>query len=102
MTDVAMDCPEFQLESRDTELAISFWNRKAEQFGKPSPIAEFNLAVNQLFRFMIYADLLVSEDSVFLAYGPGFAKALDLPERPSMRVPMFSYVPDRYRLLFAE
>ena len=48
------------------------------------------------------ADLLARDDSVFLAYGSGFAKLFDLPARPSMLVPMFKCVPDRYRFLFVE
>ena len=104
MTDVATDCPEFELEARDTELAISLWNQKAKQFGKPPPIAECALVAfaSGAFRFVICADLLVGEDSVFLTYGPGFAKLLRLPERPAMHVPMLRYISDRYRFLFAE
>lgn len=92
------------LEARDTEITIAFWKQKAEQFGGLPPIAEFSLIdfVTQPFRFMILADLLASGDSVFLAYGPGFAKLFGLPERPSMLVPMLECVPDRYRPLFAE
>jgi hypothetical protein len=95
---------EMTLEVRDTEIAIAFWKQKAEQFGELPPIAEFSLTdfVTQPFRFMILADLMVSDDSVFLAYGPGFAKLLDLPVRPSMLVPMLKCLPDRYRPLFAE
>lgn len=98
------DWGETTLETRDTEIAISFWKQKAEQFGKPPPITEFSLSdfVGQSFRFLILADLLVSEDSVFLAYGPGLAKLFDLPIRPSALVPMFKCVPDRYRSLFVD
>ena len=98
------EAPEFQLEARDTELAISFWNQKAKRFGKPPPATEFNLIglASQSFRFVICADLLVSDGSFFLAYGPSFAKLFDLLERPSMHVAMIRYIPDRYRFLFSD
>jgi hypothetical protein len=92
------------LEDRDTEIAISQWKTKAEQFGKPPPIAEFKLNDfgGDCFRFLILADLLVTDGSVFLAYGSGLAKRLGLPERPSIFVPMLKSIPERYRFLFAE
>ena len=92
------------MEARDTELAIALWKEKAEQFGNPPPIAEFSLAdpVGQSFRFMILADLLVTDASVFLAYGAGFAKLFALPERPAMRVPMIECIPNRYWFVFLE
>jgi hypothetical protein len=92
------------LEERDTEHAIALWKKKAEQFGKPPPISEFRLNKigHDCFRFLILIDLLVNEDSVFLAYGAIFAKRLSLPERPSIFVPMLKSIPDRYRFLFAE
>jgi hypothetical protein len=92
------------LEDRDTEITISLWKKKAEQFGKPPPIAEFKLEDfdNDCFRFLILADLLVKDDSVFLAYGSGLAKRLGLPERPSIFIPMLKWIPERYRFLFEE
>jgi hypothetical protein len=92
------------LEARDTEIAISFWKQKAAEFGKPPPIAKFNLVdfVSQSFRFLILADLLAGDSSVFLAYGAGFAKLFGLPERPSTRLPMIECIPNRYRFLFME
>jgi hypothetical protein len=92
------------LEARDTEIAISFWKQKAEELGKPPPIAEFNLVdfVGQSFRFLILADLIASDASVFLAYGAGFAKLFGLPKRPSMLLPMIECISDRYRFLFVE
>lgn len=92
------------METRDTEVAISLWNEKVEQFGNPPPIGEFSFAdpVAQSFRFMIGADLLASDDWVFLAYGVGFAKLLGLSERLPMRVPMIRCIPHRYRFLFLQ
>jgi hypothetical protein len=97
----AFDLP---LEERDTQNAIALWRKKAEQFGTPPPIAEFRLndVGDDCFRFLILVDLLVNEDSVFLAYGSIFAKRLGLPERPSIFVPMLKSIPERYRFLFAE
>jgi hypothetical protein len=95
---------ELPLEERDTEIAIAAWKKRVDQFGKPPPIAEFRLTdiENDCFRFLILADLLVNEASVFLAYGSSFAKQLGLPERPSIFIPMLKSLPDRYRFLFAE
>lgn len=92
------------MEARDTELAIAHWKAKAERFGNPPPIAEFSLAdlVAHSFRFIIGVDLLSNDDSIFLAYGQGFAQRLGLSERPSMRVPMIRCIPGRYRFLFLE
>jgi hypothetical protein len=92
------------LEARDIEIAISFWKQKAEELGNPPPIAEFSLVdfVGQSFRFLILADLMASDASVFLAYGPGFAKLFGLPERPSMLLPMIDCIFDRYRFLFVD
>ena len=95
---------EFAGELRDTERAISLWNKKSQEFGRPPPATEFDLSGlgTQGYRFIICADLLVKEDSVFSVYGPDFARLFDLPERPSMHVPMIRHVPGRYQALFAE
>ena len=96
--------PEFAGELRDTERAIFLWNKKCEDFGRPPPASEFDLSGlgTQGCRFVICADLLVKEDSVFTVYGPGFAKLFDLPERPSMHVPMIKHIPSRYQALFEQ
>lgn len=96
--------PQFELEARDTELAISLWNDKAKQFGKPPPVAEFDLVgfTTKPNRFVICADLFFKEASVFLDYGPGFAKLLGLPKRPLVHVPMIRCIPERYRFLFSD
>ena len=92
------------MEARDTEIALSFWKQQAKKFGNPPPISEFSLAdlVDGSFRFLILADLLASDASVFLAYGAGFAKLFGLPPRPPMRMAMSECVPSRYRVLFLE
>lgn len=89
------------MDARDTEIAIALWKEKAEQFGNPPPIGEFSLAGLEVdpFRFLIVADLLARDASVFLAYGAGFAKLFGLPERPPMW-PMIECIPSRYRFLF--
>jgi hypothetical protein len=94
---------EATVDARDTEIAITLWKEKAEQFGNPPPVGEFSLAdlVGDSFRFLILADLLARDASVFLAYGAGFAKLFGLPERPP-RWPMIECIPTRYRFLFLE
>jgi hypothetical protein len=91
---------EATVDARDTEIAISFWKEKAEQFGGPPPIAEFDLVgLVDSSRFLIAVDLYARDASVFLAYGTGFAKLFGLPERPQMS-PMIECIPCRYRPLF--
>src|SRR5262245_24996782 len=96
--------PQYELEARDTELAISLWSDKAKQFGAPPPLGQFDLGDfgAKSYRFLVCADVLFEEASVFLEYGLAFAKLLGLPERPSMRVPMIDYIPDRYRFVFSD
>jgi hypothetical protein len=91
------------VEARDTELAISFWKEKAQQLGNPPPIAEFSIAdpVAHSFRFLIGTTLHAHGDRVFLAYGPGLATLLGLPQQnPPVRVPLIECLPHRYRFLF--
>ena len=91
------------MEVRGTEIAISLWKQKAERFGEPPPLAEFGMAgSNRPFSFLVCADLLVSDDSVFLDYGSGLARLFGLPERPSWHMQMISCVPDRYRFLLLQ
>jgi hypothetical protein len=89
------------VDARDTEIAISFWKEKAEQFGNPPPLGEFSLIDLGVdpFRFLIVVDRLARDASVFLAYGIGFAKLFGLPERPPLW-PMTECIPSRYRSLF--
>jgi hypothetical protein len=96
---------EATVEARDTEIAISFWKEKAEQFGNPPPIGEFGPVDLEAdpFRFLIIVDPDARggrDHSVFLAYGPGLAKLFGLPEQPPMWRPMIECIPSRYRALF--
>jgi hypothetical protein len=92
------------VEARDTEVAISVWKDKADQFGRPPPLAEFSMAdpLSHPFRFMIHADLVTSDEWFFLAYGHGFAKLLGLAEHPRMGKSIIQHLPHRYRFLFLE
>ena len=96
--------PQYELEARDTELAISLWNDKAKQFGAPPPLGEFDLGdfAAKSYRFLVCADVLFEDSSVFLEYGLAFAELLGLPKRPSTHVPMIEYIPDRYRFVFLD
>ena len=73
--------PQYELEARDTELAISLWNDKAKQFGAPPPLGEFDLGdfAAKSYRFLVCADVLFEDSSVFLEYGLAFAELLGLP-----------------------
>jgi hypothetical protein len=99
-----MEINEFAGELRDSERAITLWNRKASEFGRPPPATEFDFSWISSFgyRFVVCYDLLVQEDSVLFLYGPAFAKLLDLPKRPPMNVPLMRQLPERYRSLFAD
>ena len=93
------------MEARDTEIAISFWKEKAEQFGNPPPIGEFGPVDLEAdpFRFLIIVDADARggrDHSVFLAYGTGLARLFSLPERPPMWRPMIECIPSRYRSVF--
>jgi hypothetical protein len=92
-------------ELRDTELAISFWRRKAAEFGRlPPPTAfDFSRMVGGAWsqRFVICADAVVGELS-FLIYGSRFAQLLELPEEPISGVPIARQLPGRYLALFTE
>jgi len=90
-------------ELRDTELAISFWRRKAAEFGGPPPSSAFDLsrvvggALSH--RFVICADSITDKLS-FLIYGSRLAQLLELPEEPTSGVPITRQLPARYQPLF--
>ena len=92
-------------ELRDTELAISFWRRKAsESDGLPPPTAfDFSRIIGGVWshRFVICADVVVGELS-FLIYGSRFARLFELPEEPITGVPISRQLPGRYLSLFTE
>jgi hypothetical protein len=90
------------VDARDTEIAISLWKEKAEQFGSPPPIGQISPVdrVVDPFRFLIVVDLHARDSSVFLDYGTGFAKLFGLPERPPMWTPVIKCIPARYHSVF--
>ena len=90
-------------ELRDTERAIALWEQKAAEFGRPPPAGAFDLALTSErgCRFVLCGDEIV-EAATFLAYGPRFARLLDLPERPLSDLSALSQLPGRYLSLFAE
>ena len=92
-------------ELRDTELAISFWRRKASEFGGLPPTEAFDFSRMIVgdwgHRFVICTDAVVSE-LVFLIYGSSFAQLLELPEEPISGIPITGRLPGRYLPLFSE
>ena len=95
--------PEFVGELRDTELTISFWRRKAAEFGGLPPSTAFDLSRVAggawSHRFVICADAVADELS-FLIYGSRLAQLLELPEEPTSGVPITRQLPPRYQPLF--
>ena len=91
-------------ELRDTEHAISFWRRKASEFGGLPPTEAFDfsrvIAGDWSHRFVICTDPVVSE-LVFLIYGSRFAQLLELPEEPISGIPITGQLPGRYLPLFS-
>jgi hypothetical protein len=92
-------------ELRDTEQAISFWRRKASEFGGLPPTEAFDFSRIIVgawsHRFVICTDLMVSE-LVFLIYGSRFAQLLELPDEPISDIPITRRLPKRYLPLFSE
>jgi hypothetical protein len=92
-------------ELRDTEHAISFWRRKASEFGGLPPTEAFDfsrmITGDWSHRFVICTDPIVSE-LVFLVYGSRFAQLLELPEEPISGIPITGRLPGRYLPLFSE
>jgi hypothetical protein len=92
-------------ELRDTEHAISFWRRKASEFGGLPPTEAFDFSRMMVgdwsHRFVICTDAVASE-LVFLIYGSRFALLLELPEEPISGIPITPQLPGRYLPLFSE
>ena len=92
-------------ELRDTEQAISFWRRKASEFGGLPPTEAFDFSRMIVggwgHRFVICTDPIASE-LVFLVYGSRFAQLLELPEEPISGIPIMGRLPGRYLPLFSE
>ena len=90
-------------EQRDTERAITLWQR-ASEVGDPPSITALGLSRitgDWGYRFLISGDQIVA-DAVFLLYGRQFARVLGLPEQPSGYTPLLQQLPARYRALFTE
>jgi hypothetical protein len=94
--------PRLATERRDTELAITLWHEKASELGSPPPVEAFDLsqAMDWGYRFIICGAGI--SDSVFLMYGPHFARLLGLPVKANYYDPIIVQLPTRYRPLFTE
>ena len=103
MPDAERPEPGLAGELRDTELAITFWHRKASEFGGLPPLTAFDFS--QMIsgawshRFVICVDAVAGGPS-FLIYGSRFAQLLELPETPISGVPIARQLPGRYLPLF--
>ena len=105
VTDAGSPEPGLVGELRDSELAISFWHRKASEFGGLPPAAAFDfsrmIGGAWSHRFVVYVDP-VSSDLKFLTYGSKFAELLELSQKPIGDFPINRQLPGRYLQLFTE
>src|SRR3984885_4708076 len=90
-------------ERRESERAISYWEKKIEKLGKSATVAALDLGeINSQdwsHRFVIAVDPVV-ENSSLLLYGSDFAKLLDLPPKGTPHVPMVRQLPRHLSSVF--
>jgi hypothetical protein len=92
-------------ERRESERAISYWQKKIEKLGKSATVAALDLAAintkDWSHRFVIAVDPVV-ENSSLLLYGSDFAKLLDLPPKGTPHVPMVRQLPRHLSRVFMQ
>jgi hypothetical protein len=92
-------------ERRESERAISYWEKKIEKLGRSATVAALDLAdINTedwSHRFVIAVDPVV-ENSSLLLYGSNFAKLLDLPPKGTPHVPMVRQLPRHLSSVFMQ
>ncbi|HZK89624.1 MAG TPA: hypothetical protein VFC56_05695 [Stellaceae bacterium] len=92
-------------ERRESERAISYWEKKIEKLGKGATVAALDLAeINSQewsHRFVIAVDPVV-ENSSLLLYGAEFAKLLELPPKGTPHVPMVRQLPRHLSRVFMQ
>jgi hypothetical protein len=86
-------------ERRETERAVTYWERRIAQFGYP-PLSpedrEFDdlIAEGGAYRFVISVDPSGTDD-LFLTYGPNFARLLGLPTSVGPNIRLAQEIPKR-------
>jgi hypothetical protein len=97
--------PRLAGELRDTELAISFWRRKASEFGALPPPTAFDFSQMTCgawsHRFVICVDA-VGGELTFLVYGSSFAKLLELSAEPISGIPINRQLLGQYLPVFTQ
>jgi hypothetical protein len=92
-------------ERRESERAISYWDRKVQQLGRNATVAALDLSeINSeawSHRFVIAVDPVV-ENSSLLLYGSDFAKLLALPPKGTPHVPMVRQLPRHLSSVFMQ
>ncbi|MBV9553780.1 MAG: hypothetical protein JO032_13440 [Alphaproteobacteria bacterium] len=92
-------------ERRESERAISYWEKKIEKLGKSATVAALDLGeINSkdwAHRFVIAVDPVV-ENSSLLLYGSDFAKLLQLPPKGTPHVPMVRQLPRHLSRVFMQ
>jgi hypothetical protein len=92
-------------ERRESERAISYWEKKIEKLGRSATVAALDLGdINSKdwsHRFVIAVDPVV-ENSSLLLYGTDFAKLLDLPPKGTPHVPMVRQLPRHLSRVFMQ
>ena len=92
-------------EQREDERFIRDWEEQAARFGKPPPLAAFDLArmrtPDWAHRFLISVNSEIAQHA-FMVYGVKFAQLLGLSEEPLPFAAMMPQLPERYRPVFAK
>jgi hypothetical protein len=92
-------------ERRESERAISYWEKKIEKLGRSATVAALDLAeintADWAHRFVIAVDPVV-ENSSLLLYGTSFAKLLELPPKGTPHVPMVRQLPRHLSSVFMQ
>jgi len=90
-------------ERRESERAISYWEKKIEKLGSRATVSALDLAdmntSDWSHRFVIAVDPVV-ENSSLLLYGNDFAKLLELPPKGTPHVPMVRQLPRHMSRVF--
>jgi hypothetical protein len=93
-------------ERRQSERAIAYWARKAQEFTSPPTLMRLDPGPpidheGWSHRFVIAPDRL-TEVSTFLMCGSNVARLLELSDSPLKYAVMFRHMPKRFRELFAQ
>jgi hypothetical protein len=91
-------------EQRDVQRAMEHWQRNTWASDGIPLLDTFDFSAMKGdwgHRFLICGGS-TAETAVFVTYGPGFAKALGLPQEPITTQPFVEQLPEAYREMFVE